>query len=87
MSLKTNVLCNLLTALEYVNNAYYLIDKSLKDERRLTCQERNQLFDYGLSDVNIHKVKLANVKKAILSITGTRRFKDLKEVGHAESLA
>lgn len=86
-SLKSSVMMNLVAALEYINKAYTLIDKALKEEKKLSYQERNQLFNYGLSDVNIHKVRLANVKKAILSITGNKKFRDLKEVDHAESLA
>ena len=77
-ALKNDVMSHLLTALEYIDNAHYLIAKAVKDEKKLSYTERNELYDYGLSDIQIHKVKLSNMKKAILSITGNIRFRQLK---------
>lgn len=83
-TIRKNVMTNLQTALQYIENAHHILTSAIEEERKLTVNERNQLFDYGLADVNIHKVKVANVKKSILSIVGNNGCRDLKVLEHSE---
>jgi len=84
-TLESSVKSNVLTALNYIENAYTALCVAIKDENQLGSIDRNQLYQYGMSDAQIHKVKLANIKKAILSITGNQRYKPVKEDDHEES--
>ncbi len=79
-TIRKNVMMNLHTALHYVENAHHILSNAINNERKLTVQERNQLFDYGLADVNLHKVKVSNIRKSINSIMGNNGCRDLKVI-------
>lgn len=86
-TLKSSVMRNVLIALNYIENAHHALTLAIKDELNCNQTERNDLYEYGLSDLDIHKVKLANIKKSILSITGNRRLKELDEVEQLDNAA
>lgn len=79
-TLKSTVIKNALIALSYIDNAHKALALAIKDEKGSGVTSRHDVYDYGLSNVNFHKVKLANVKKAIMSITGNRRYQDIEEL-------
>lgn len=74
--LDKRVLRNVAVALNHIENAYASLKLSLSEEKDCNEARRNELYDYGISDAQIHLVKLSNVKKALLSITGNRSYKN-----------
>lgn len=74
VSVKKHVIRNVMIAFNYIDNAYSALKEVLKRENCLTESERNAFYTYGLTDLNIHKIRLFNVKKSLMSITGNQRL-------------
>lgn len=60
---------DVLLALEHIEIAYEALAYAIENEMDLHPTELNDFYNYGLDAAEIHKVKLANIKKSILSIT------------------
>ena len=68
---------NVLTALTYIDRAHAALATAIAEEKDSSMAYINELYDYGLSEAHLHKVKLANIKKSILSITGNKTYKQI----------
>lgn len=79
LTVKGNVMKNVLTALTYIDNAYAILKTALKNEKIDSISYLTELYEYGLSDAQLHLVKLANIKKSISSITGNRTYKQVED--------
>jgi hypothetical protein len=74
MTFKKFVMNNILIAFNYIDNAHAALEHALKNERNMNEADRNALYSYGLDQVNLDKVRLANVKKSLSAIKGSYRL-------------
>lgn len=75
--MKKEIVDNVSIALNYIENAYHALKYHVENERSLNEKQRESLYKYGLDLARLNIVKLANAKKALLSVTAN--MKTIKE--------
>jgi hypothetical protein len=77
---------NVITAFNFIDNAHAALAYALKNERNMNEADRNALYNYGLGNINIDKVRLANVKKSLSVIKGSYRLPNDKHEVDGEEI-
>jgi len=68
MNVKKDVISNLSTAFNHIEDVYNKFKFLLKNESSLNEVDRNKLYEYGLDQIKIDLVRLVNIKKGLLAI-------------------
>lgn len=74
ISIEKQIIPILSVALNYIENAYQMLNFFVENEDSLNEVERERYYDYGRDTLDMSLVRLVNVKKSLLAITGNKRI-------------